>query len=367
MGAGPGAEHAELVALLDRNAALRAALRLLVDDGADVAWVAGPGAGDPDGDLTLQQVLGDSTGLLRGLAVPSGLGLTGKVHGAGRPGWVDDYFGSRAITHTFDRHIDAEGIRRLLAVPLIRNGTTLGVVAVGVRTEGRFGDRAVQRVAAVADQAALAVSVAEQARLARQVAVHEERSRVAADLHDSVGALLFAIGSGVASLAENAGADPELRDRLERLQRQAADATSALRESLRTLRASPSALELGVALRADCRAFSDRTGLPAELVLLDDDPPALPPSRSAVLQAAVREALLNVEKHAQAGAVVVTVSGRGGAVTVAVTDDGRGLGPEHVRGIGLTTTADALARLGGSLQVASDPEGGTVWRARVSC
>ena len=122
-------EHAELVGLLDRRAAVRAALDHLSTEG-DVAWIAEPL--DPESpELTLAQVTGDRTGLLRGLSVPRGLGLTGKVHGTATPSWVDDYFGSAEITHTFDRLIDAEGVRRLLAVPLRREGQLLGVLAVG--------------------------------------------------------------------------------------------------------------------------------------------------------------------------------------------------------------------------------------------
>jgi signal transduction histidine kinase len=108
--------------------------------------------------------------------------------------------------------------------------------------------------------------------------------------------------------------------------------------------------------------------VPAELIVLSDDPPALPPSRIEALIAAVREALLNVEKHARAAAVVVTAGRRpGGGVVVAVTDDGPGLPPDHVPGLGLTATAEALGRLGGTLRVASDPEGGTTWRAELPC
>ena len=265
-------EHAELVGLLDRRAAVRAALDLLSAEG-DVAWVGE--SVDPEApELTLAQVTGDRTGLLRGLAVSRGLGLTGKVHGTATPAWVDDYFGSAEITHTFDRLIDLEGIRRLLAVPVQHDGRLLGVLAVGARSAGSFGGRATGRAEAVADEVALAVAVAERARLAREVAVHEERTRLAADLHDSVGALLFAIGSGVAGLGDAVGNDPELAARLQRLQDQASEASAALRDSLRTLRASPAALALAVALRADCHAFGDRTGVPAELVMLDD-PPAL--------------------------------------------------------------------------------------------
>jgi len=358
-----GEQYADLLAALDRGEALRRALALLAE-GSEVAWTARP---DADGVLTLDQVTGDRTGVLRALRVPPNTGLTGKVFRAGSAAWVDDYFGSQEITHDFDRHMAGENVRRVLAVPLLRDGESLGVLAIGPREDGTFGDRDIERVSAIAAQAALAVSIAERARLNREIAVHEERRRMAADLHDSVGALLFAIGSGMADLAEATKADPELRARLDRLQTQAAEATTALRDSLRTLRSSPAALALGVALRADCAAFADRTGLPAELVILDEDPPELAPSRSDVLLTAVREALLNVEKHAQAGAVTVSVRHRDPWLTVAVHDDGVGLRPDHTPGLGLTSTGEALARLGGSVRVVSDPDGGTIWRARLPC
>jgi len=358
-----GEQYADLLAALDRSEALRRALALLAE-GSEVAWTAHPDAG---GVLTLDQVTGDHSGLLRALRVPGGTGLTGKVFQAGRAGWVDDYFGSQEITHDFDRHMATENVRRVLAVPLLRDGEPLGVLALGPREDGTFGDRDIERASAIAAQAALAVSVAERARLSREIAVHEERRRVAADLHDSVGALLFAIGSGMADLAEATQADPDLRARLERLRSQAEEATTALRDSLRTLRSSPAALALGVALRADCAAFANRTGLPAELVILDEDPPELAPSRSDVLLTAVREALLNVEKHAHASAVTVSVRRSDPWLTVAVHDDGVGLALDHTPGLGLTSTAEALARLGGSVRVVSDPDGGTIWRARLPC
>jgi len=358
-----GEQYADLLAALDRSEALRRALALLAE-GSEVAWTAHPDAG---GVLTLDQVTGDHSGLLRALRVPGGTGLTGKVFQAGRAGWVDDYFGSQEITHDFDRHMATENVRRVLAVPLLRDGEPLGVLALGPREDGTFGDRDIERASAIAAQAALAVSVAERARLSREIAVQEERRRVAADLHDSVGALLFAIGSGMADLAEATQADPDLRARLERLRSQAEEATTALRDSLRTLRSSPAALALGVALRADCAAFANRTGLPAELVILDEDPPELAPSRSDVLLTAVREALLNVEKHAHASAVTVSVRRSDPWLTVAVHDDGVGLALDHTPGLGLTSTAEALARLGGSVRVVSDPDGGTIWRARLPC
>jgi signal transduction histidine kinase len=103
------------------------------------------------------------------------------------------------------------------------------------------------------------------------------------------------------------------------------------------------------------------------LIVLDAELPELPPSRARVLAAAVREALLNVEKHARAEAVVVTVSCRDDVLTVAVTDDGVGADPAAPWGVGLTTSAEALAQLGGRLTLVSDAPGGTTWRVRLPC
>ncbi|WP_033291799.1 GAF domain-containing sensor histidine kinase [Amycolatopsis jejuensis] len=356
-------QHLDLVTLLDRGEAIRTALALLAEHG-DIAWIAEP---DDAGDLVLRTVHGDLTGQLRGLHVPPGLGLTGKVHCAAVPDWVNDYFRSAAITHTFDRQIRSERVRSLLAVPIVHGRQSYGVLAAGVRHDGVLSDRAVERANEVAAQAALAFAVAERARMAREAAVHEERSRVAADLHDTVGALLFAIGSGVAGLAETATGNPEFAAQLQRLQAHVAQATTALRTSLRTLRASPATLALSVALQADCSAFSDRTGVAAELIILDN-PPALPPSRAEVLIGAVREALLNIEKHAGASAVVVTVGQRpGGGVVIAVTDDGSGLPDGYRPGLGLGKAGEAVARLGGVLQMMTDPYGGTTFRVGIPC
>lgn len=77
--------------------------------------------------------------------MPPGTRLTGKVHQSGRAEWVDGSFASARITHTFDRHIAAENVRRVMAVPLVREGETLGVLAVQARTEGTFSDREVDR------------------------------------------------------------------------------------------------------------------------------------------------------------------------------------------------------------------------------
>lgn len=94
-------------------------------------------------------------------------------------------------------------------------------------------------------------------------------------------------------------------------------------------------------------------------------------SRIEALQRLVREALVNVEKHADASTVVVSLSVRSGRVTVVISDDGRGGvdggADDPVRGsqLGLGLAAGRLERLGGGMSVVSDDENGTTVRGWV--
>jgi len=348
----------------DRHAALRHSVRLLADS-ADfgVAWIGQP---DDEGVLSIGVTGGTRTDLLRDLVITPGSGLTGKVFVRGNLAWVDEYFTADSITHDFDLHIGAEGVARLIAVPILSDGSVVGVLAAGSRSPGAFGDRSIEHIVTTAHSAALAGAVADRARQAAEVAAHEERRRVAIELHNGLGAMLYTIGASVRGLHSDA-VDHVLKERLTKIEDQAIEASRLLRESLRTLHASPAELALAVALQADCHSFEERSGIECHFVTLGDLP-VLPPGRMRLITGAVREALLNVEKHAEATSVAVTVSVFSGELIVAVTDNGVGLSPARQRdttGIGLSSVAESLERVGGRLEVRSDADGGTVWRARL--
>lgn len=342
---------------------MRLSLERLLDSNDDVGWI---GTNRNSAGVRLDATDGDRSGSLRGLIVPDGQGLTGKVLASTRSEWVGDYYRADTITHTFDRQIEQEGINRLLAAPIIWDGHVLGVIAVGSRDPGDYGGRSIEHIERIAAQAALAQSIADTAEMARQLAVQNERTRLSAELHDGVGALLYAIGSRVEGIVEHTGvSDPELTRQLELLRGHAAEASSALRDSLRMLRTTPASLDLVAAIDGDRLAFTERTSIPAELVVLDG-PPNIAPGRTEVIVAGVREALLNIEKHAHASAVVISVVADHSRVTVVVTDDGVGLFNPVRSGIGLTKTRDAAERLGGTLDVAgAGTDDGTTWRLRI--
>ena len=357
-------EYARLLLIMDRTSLLRSVAETVRRaTGAHVGMVA-PLETD---DLIVIRFLAGARGpWLRDVSVPAGLGIGGKALAARRPVLVDDYLAARSITHDFDRPVRDEGLRSMVAVPVVSGGAIAGVIYAGVRGEGQLGGRAIQTMTEIASRAGLALEVQAGAGRSAALAAAHEQHRAAIDLHDSVGAMLFRISAEVRALRGADGCSPAVLSRLATLENQVAEATAALREALMALHETASEHELAVAVQGDCRAFEERTGVSASAIALSDMPP-LDAQRQHVLRRVAREALLNVEKHAHAESVVVSVFATRDGVGVTVSDDGAGLTsrPGFGTGLGLPATADRLARVGGTLSIAGNDDGGVTLQAWV--
>ena len=355
-------EYANILALLDRGAAVQ---RIMTNVpqlvGVDVAWL-----GEPDGAdrIVLQHTVNIVTENVAGLVVPVGTGLGGRVVALRRPLWVSDYCSSPYITDHFRTQAEAEGVKAMIAVPITHDGELLSVLYGANRWETEFGDRTAQALEQLAARTAAASVVAERARHAAEVAVHEERRRVALELHDSVGAMLFTLRAGIQRLGDEPQLDEQVRARLTAIEQQAVDAAAALRGSLRVLNAPPEQVALCVALREHTRAFADRAHVDARMITLTELP-ALRRSRAVALADATREALLNVEKHAKAQSVVVSVFALRDGVAVTVSDDGVGLDDDYTSadGLGLASVSERVARVGGTVTIGRNDDGGATFQA----
>lgn len=361
-------EHHDVVALLDSVAVLReVSRRIRADTGLDVAYAAQIERGDL---LVIRGWSGARSRLLRNLEVRRGLGLGGKAFALARPVWVPDYCASRQITHDFDEVIRDEGIGAMVAVPLVHDGAMLGVAYGALRESTQVGDTVLHEIEDVAQPAATALHLARRAEGQTEVALLAERQRIAIALHDSVGAMLFSIGAEVRDLQSTVCAHPELLAKLRGVEARIADTAAAFRESLAVLDVVTPNQALTATLRGDCEAFGRRTGVTSRCVALTDVP-ELDDAHNAAVVAVVREALVNVEKHAEATSVVVSLAATDGGVAVAVADDGLGwvAAGERSRatssGIGLHAAYDRLARLGGTLSVVGNEDGGLTVRAWV--
>ncbi|OZM75454.1 MULTISPECIES: GAF domain-containing sensor histidine kinase [Pseudonocardia] len=358
--------HSELLVLQDDSVAMQAVARRLRElGGFDMSLVGRVEAGRR---MVHRSWQGTQSTALHRLVVPEGIGLGGKSIALRKPVWVRDYLASTTISHEFDELVDREGLRAMLAVPMVYDGAVLGAVYVGVREKVSFGDGVIARVEQEAAGASISLVSSHRAKMRTDLTLDADRRRLAADLHDSVSPVLFRIGAELRSLRSVQDLD-RIRGRLDEVERQVQSVNAALRTSLARLTEQPAERQLAVAIQEDCEAFEERTGIPARYVALAEIP-ELPPSRVEALTGVVREALVNVEKHARACTVVVSVVVTGNALTVAVADDGQGsqdggTAPEKAGHLGLPLAARRMERVGGGLSVIGNEDGGVTVRAWV--
>src|SRR5215470_3568833 len=146
-------ESARLAMLLDRRAALDGMVAAVPESaGTDVAFV-----GVPDGDdrIVLLHKAQAAASALDRLVVPAGWGLAGRVMDSHRPHWVRDYLTADSIAHDarVDRSVAAEGVRAILAVPILHQGRVLGVLYAGQRRITSFDGRTVDALVEAAGRA----------------------------------------------------------------------------------------------------------------------------------------------------------------------------------------------------------------------
>ncbi|MFF4754591.1 response regulator transcription factor [Streptomyces sp. NPDC002514] len=114
--------------------------------------------------VRISELSGTSTAALRALAVTSGNGLGGKAVEQARPCAVTDYSASRHISHEYDVPVAAEGLRSVLAVPVVVRRRVRGVLYGALRSAHPLGDRTLSAAMAAARDVEQALVVQEEAR-----------------------------------------------------------------------------------------------------------------------------------------------------------------------------------------------------------
>lgn len=117
-----------------------------------------------DGAVRITAIVGNHTRSLDGLTVRRERGLGGLAMTQRRPRMTPDYRSSKNITHDYDGHVLGEGITTLLAVPVIVDGVTRGVLYGGNWGSSAVGDIVAAPAFQVADALAAELQVREEVR-----------------------------------------------------------------------------------------------------------------------------------------------------------------------------------------------------------
>jgi signal transduction histidine kinase len=208
---------------------------------------------------------------------------------------------------------------------------------------------------------------------AEELAALRERTRLAREMHDSLGHALVVVNVKLEAAQRLYAVDARRgAGELEATRALVRTAMTELRRSLADLRAPlPDHHDLPAALARLASEVRARTSLDVTCSAAPDLHPAhmqLAPEATESLWRVACEALSNVERHAAAGSAALTLERRNGALILRVTDDGSGVAtadltrPGHY---GITGMRERVEALGGTLHIAALPEGGTLVEARV--
>ena len=194
----------------------------------------------------------------------------------------------------------------------------------------------------------------------------KERTRLSGELHDSLAQTLAGIKMQVRVLDEtlHQGDEEQAWEELEKIEESLEEANIELRELIAHFRVPISEAGLLPAIQRTVERF--RRDCPDVQVLLQTEwnNLRLPAEHELQIVRIVQESLANARKHAQASTVRVLVSGdeQSGNCRVLVEDDGVGFADPPREGggthIGLSLLQDRATRLGGQLQVESEPDEG---------
>ncbi|MBA2518258.1 MAG: sensor histidine kinase [Chloroflexia bacterium] len=207
---------------------------------------------------------------------------------------------------------------------------------------------------------------------ANELAALRERTRLAREMHDSLGHALVTVNVKLEVVERLYARDPargvtELRATRDLVRQAMVD----LRHSLDDLRGPiaqrghPPARDVPVDLHQHLAELQARTSLVATSEIAPEVP-ELPPAIATAMWAVLLEALQNVERHAAAGSVVVSLRRQGAAIVLRVADDGTGLPPAALARsghYGLTGMRERAEELGGGLRLLPRPGGGTIVEA----
>lgn len=114
--------------------------------------------------VRISELSGNATSALSGLPVTSGNGLGGRAVARARPCAVTDYSSSRQISHEYDIPVALEGLRSILAVPVVVRRRVRGVLYGALRTAQPLGDRTLDAAMEAARDVEQALAVGDEAR-----------------------------------------------------------------------------------------------------------------------------------------------------------------------------------------------------------
>jgi signal transduction histidine kinase len=260
-----------------------------------------------------------------------------------------------------------EGAGSAVLLPLSNDERLLGVIVLAHDEPGRGSDVSLPFLGLLAGQLSLAVANASAYLQSEELAIVEERNRIAREIHDGVAQSLAFAGLKLDLIGRLLERDPSAA------QHEVQAVRSTVREMIREIRRSIFALRpvdlerygFVETLRRYAVDYGQQNDILVELHI--PPLPELSLKSEAILFRIFQEAMNNVAKHAAARTVTITLEvDPAGTVAIEIADDGLGFDPGEVEdrvtsagGLGLRQMRERVESRGGRFEVSSEPGEGT--------
>ncbi len=284
-------------------------------------------------------------------------------HGQHRPHWDLSLDGDAALAETWITQQGRVLAHRLprtdeeappgsgLVVPLLSGARTFGLVILESGIAHGFPPEASERVAEAVQGLALQLQTGLVFDEVRELATHEERRRLAREIHDGIAQELASLAYALDNVAADLDSANPVGEQVDRIRTEVRRLVTELRMSLFDLRSDVDPDEgLGAAIGRHVRAVGTASGMTVHLSL-NEAPVRLGAEVEAELLRIVQEAVTNARKHAQARNLWVSCTVDPPIASITVEDDGAGLGPRGSGSHGLAIMAERAARIRADFRV----------------
>ena len=288
-----------------------------------------------------------------------GEGVIGRVLETGQPTIV-----RQIELNDFPEEIRAalivEGIRSFIHIPIIVDNKIVGVFNIGFTKPSLLGDDITRLFSALTHRASISIANMELFEQTKDLAVMEERNRLARDLHDSAKQKAFAalaqLGTVRGILNGNInGATMHLNEAENLVSDVIQELTFLVQEIY------PIALQekgLPTVLREYTFEWGNRNDIKVNLMLQKER--RLPLAIEQAIYRVTQESLANVARHSQANRVDISLMYNGGTLQLSVADDGRGFDVGlKGQGLGIRSMRERVSSIHGTVQIQSAPGQGT--------
>jgi signal transduction histidine kinase len=253
----------------------------------------------------------------------------------------------------------AEGIRSFVHLPIVVDHKVVAVFNVGFTKPNLIGDDTTRLFSALTHRASISIANMELFEQTKELAVMEERNRLARDLHDSAKQKAFA------ALAQLGTIRGILNGHGNSVSMHLGEAENLVTDVIQELtflvqEIYPIALQekgLITTLREHIFEWENRNDINIQLITRNEQ--HLPLEVEQALYRIAQEALANVARHSHARRVDVSLAYNLDSVQLSVADDGCGFEVNTKHGMGLRSIRERVSSIHGTVQIQSAPGHGT--------